>query len=98
MLKYNDIPNWIVGLEQEDLELIKKMTIYSGSLKELAKEYNVTYPTIRLKINKLIKKIKDSEKDEPDLYIEKIKALALNDKISIEVAKELIKDYQRLKK
>lgn len=98
MLKYNDIPNWIVGLEQEDLELIKKMIIFSGSLKELAKEYNVTYPTIRLKINKLIKKIKDSEKDEPDLYIEKIKALALNDKISIEVAKELIKDYQRLKK
>ena len=98
MLKYNDIPNWIVNLESEDLEFIKKIIIFSGSLKDLAKEYNVTYPTIRIKLNKLIKKINASEKEEPDLYIEKIKTLAINDKISIDIAKELIKDYQRLKK
>ena len=95
MLKYNDIPNWIVNLESEDLEFIKKIIIFSGSLKDLAKEYNVTYPTIRIKLNKLINA---SEKEEPDLYIEKIKTLAINDKISIDIAKELIKDYQRLKK
>ena len=98
MLKYNDIPNWVLELNIDELEFIRKIIVNSGSLKELAKEYNITYPTIRNKLNKLIEKINLSDKEYQDEYIEKIKKLTLEDKIDLEVAKELIKEYKLIKK
>ena len=98
MLKYNDIPNWILKLNLDELEFIRKIIVNSGSLKELAKEYNITYPTIRNKLNKLIEKINSSNEENQDEYIEKIKKLTLEDKIDLDVAKELIKEYKLIKK
>lgn len=98
MLKYNDIPNWILKLNLDELEFIRKIIVNSGSLKELAKEYNITYPTIRNKLNRLIEKINSSNEENQDEYIEKIKKLTLEDKIDLDVAKELIKEYKLIKK
>ena len=66
-----DLPNWLLNLETEDLSFIKRLIISSGSLKELAKEYNISYPTIRLRLDKLIEKIKLFDTNETDIYIEK---------------------------
>ena len=38
------VPEWMAGLEDEDLVFIKKFVLASGSLKEMAGEYGVTYP------------------------------------------------------
>ncbi len=95
MLNYNDIPNWIVNLEIEDIAFIKKLVLFSGSLKDLAKEYEVSYPTIRIRMDKLIEKVKIFDREEPDPYIEKIKLLAVNDKIDLDTAKILIQEYRR---
>lgn len=97
MLKFEEAPNWLINMELEDIAFIKKLVLHSGSLKDLAKEYNVTYPTIRLRMDKLIEKIKIYDKEQPDPYIEKIKVLALNDKIDIDTAKILIEEYRRSK-
>lgn len=97
MLKYDDIPNWIINLEIEDIAFIKKLILFSGSLKELAREYEVSYPTIRLRMDKLIEKVNIFDREEPDPYIEKIKLLAINDKIDLETAKILIQEYKRSK-
>lgn len=97
MLKFDDIPNWIVNLEIEDIAFIKKLILFSGSLKELAREYGVSYPTIRLRMDKLIEKVNIFDREEPDPYIEKIKLLAINDKIDLETAKILIQEYKRSK-
>ncbi|MCG9844036.1 DUF2089 domain-containing protein, partial [Staphylococcus argenteus] len=35
----------------------------SGSLKQLSEEYRVSYPTIRLRLDRLIEKIKINESD-----------------------------------
>ena len=51
------VPDWMVNLEDEDVVFIKKFILSSGSLKEMAKEYDVTYPTVRLRLDKLIQKI-----------------------------------------
>ena len=52
-----------------------------------------------LEINeKLIEKVKVYEKSVDDPYIEKIKVLAIEDKIDIETAKALISEYRRSKK
>lgn len=97
MLKYDEIPNWLVNLENEDLMFIKKLIIFSGSLKDLANEYGVTYPTIRIRMNKIIEKVNLYDKKEEDEYISKIKSLALSEKIDIETAKYLIQEYRRVK-
>jgi hypothetical protein len=49
---------WLDFLSEEDLAFIKRFVLASGSLKELAGAYGVTYPTIRLRLDRLIQKIK----------------------------------------
>lgn len=51
------VPEWMINLDDEDISFIKRFILASGSLKEIAKEYKVTYPTVRLKLDKLIQKI-----------------------------------------
>ncbi len=97
MLKFEELPNWLVNLEIEDLAFIKRLILFSGSLKDLAKEYEVTYPTIRIRMDKLIEKVHIYDKEEPDPFIEKIKLLAINDKIDLDTAKILIQEYRRAK-
>ena len=97
MLTYEEIPNWILKLELEEIEFIKKLILFSGSLKDLAKDYNVTYPTIKIRVDKIIEKVKANDNREIDPYIEKIKTLALNDKIDYETAKILINEYKKVK-
>jgi hypothetical protein len=90
-----EIPEWILDLEDEDLNFIRNFILASGSLKEIAKRYDVTYPTIRLRLDKLIQKIRlhDTEATEP--YIALIKKLAIDEKISLETAKLLIGAYKK---
>ena len=89
------IPDWMVNLEDEDVVFIKKFILSSGSLKEMAKEYDVTYPTVRLRLDKLIQKIKIEDKVEENSYISLIKRYAVDDKIDFETAKVLISEYKK---
>lgn len=95
MLKYADFPSWILNLEIEDVNFIKRFILNSGSLKDLSKEYGVTYPTIRQRLDKLIQKVNLYDKKDNDLYIEQIKALAIDGKIEFDVAKLLISEYKK---
>lgn len=47
----------LVGLEREDLDLITQFVLTSGSLKDLAQHYGVSYPTIRTRIDQLIERL-----------------------------------------
>lgn len=93
----NIVPDWINNLEDEDIVFIKKFILASGSLKEIASEYNVTYPTVRLRLDRLIQKIKISEDTANEPYIALIKRLAINDKIDFDTAKILISEYKNIK-
>ena len=89
------VPSWLEDLEDEDLSFIKNFLLASGSLKEMASIYNVTYPTVRLRLDRLIQKIKMSETSESEPYIKLIKKIALNDKIDFDTAKLLISEYKK---
>lgn len=89
------IPDWMVNLEDEDVTFIKKFLQASGSLKEMARQYGVTYPTVRLRLDKLIQKIQISEDTANEPYIGLIKRLAVNEKIDFDTAKILIAEYKR---
>ncbi|MFW6030554.1 MAG: DUF2089 family protein [Halanaerobiales bacterium] len=91
------VPEWMINLENEDLEFIKKFIMSSGSLKEMANHYSVTYPTVRLRLDRLIQKIKISQNTSNDSYISLVKRLALNDKIDFDTAKILISEYKKIK-
>jgi hypothetical protein len=92
------VPEWMVNLDDEDVSFIKKFILASGSLKEIANQYGVTYPTVRLRLDKLIQKIQISEDTANEPYIALIKRLALNEKIDFETAKILINEYKKTKK
>lgn len=51
-------PAWIEQCTGEDLSFARRMILASGSLKELAAQHDVSYPTIRLRLDRLIEKIK----------------------------------------
>ena len=90
------VPDWMSNLEDEDVVFIKKFLLASGSLKEIAKQYGVTYPTVRLRLDKLIRKIQLSEDTENEPYIALIKRLAVTDKLDFDTAKILIREYKKL--
>lgn len=88
------LPEWINNLTAEDLNFIKGFVLSSGSLKEMAKEYGVSYPTVRLRLDRLIDKIKMEDDVENSSYIKLIKKLALDDKLDFDTAKLLIRAYR----
>lgn len=92
------VPEWMANLDDEDVSFIKKFLLSSGSLKEIAKQYSVTYPTVRLKLDKLIQKIYISEDANNEPYISLIKRLAVNDKVDFDTAKLLISEYKKAKR
>ena len=91
------VPEWITGLDDEDLAYIKKFLLASGSLKEIALQYGVTYPTVRLRLDKLIQKIAIVDDNTNDPYISLIKRLAVDDKLDFDTAKILINEYKKIK-
>ena len=95
--EYNDFPDWIQTMQEDELNFIKMFVLLSGSLKDVAKEYDVSYPTVRLRLDKIISKIKESDNQEKSTMEDLIKYLALEEKIDLETAKILLKTYRKEK-
>ena len=91
------MPVWMAELEDEDLTFVKKFLLASGSLKEVASLYGVSYPTVRLRLDRLIQKIQLTENAEADPYISLVKRLAVDDKLDFDTAKLLIQSYKKTK-
>lgn len=62
---------WLDSLQDEDLNFMKRFILASGSLKDLADIYGVSYPTIRLRLDRLIKKIELAESEKPISELER---------------------------
>ena len=91
------VPEWMADLDEEDVVFIRRFLLASGSLKEVAGEYGVSYPTVRLRLDRLIQKIRLSDDRAADPYVALIKRLAVNDKVDFEAAKLLISEYRKIK-
>jgi hypothetical protein len=86
-----DFPAWLQHLEEEDHQFIKKLVLVSGSLKELADQYGVSYPTIRLRLDRLMERIRTLDEHEPgDGFQAKIRLLVADGEMSPKLAKELL--------
>ena len=97
-MKPETLPDWLAGLDEEDLGFIKKFLLSSGSLKEVAQLYGVTYPTVRLRLDRLIQKIRLSDDVAAEPYDTVSKRLAVNAKLAFDTAKLLISEYKKTQK
>jgi hypothetical protein len=93
-----EIPDWMSELENEDLTFIKHFLESSGSLKEIALLYGVTYPTVRLRLDRLIQKITINQNTTEDAFIRSVKKLALDEKITVDAARTIITKYKDTKR
>ena len=89
-----DVPSWILSLDKESIEFIRKFIINSGSLKNISKIYNVSYPTVRTKLDTLIKKIELNSQIEDVEFVNMIKNLVIDERMSLETAKLIIDKYK----
>ena len=96
-MEIDKIQQWILALEQEDVTFLKNFVLKSGSLKEIAKLYEVSYPTVRQRRDKLIQKIELSDQKEDEPFSTFIKGLAVDSRIDLETAKIIIEKYKQEK-
>ncbi|MFF2288974.1 DUF2089 family protein [Peribacillus butanolivorans] len=89
-----EIPGWIMSLDKESVEFIRKFILNSGSLKNMAKIYDVSYPTVRSKLDHLIKKIELNSKKEDVEFVNLIKNLVIDERLSLDTAKLIIDKYK----
>ena len=87
---------WLGLLTDADISFMRSFVLRSGSLKQLAQTYGVSYPTIRSRLNKLIAKIEVYESIE-DPFIVQIRALALEQNISSDIISKISEIYDKEK-
>jgi hypothetical protein len=93
------LPVWVTDLSAEDLEFLRRFVLASGSLKALAAEYRVSYPTIRLRLDRIIDRVKASETlQDVDPMTRKIRHLVAEGALDPAAGKALLDTYARTKK
>ena len=93
-----DLPAWVTRLDDADLNLIRRFVLASGSLKQLAADYQVSYPTIRNRVDALIERLKLLDANAADDALEaKIRVLVGSGEMEPGIGKELLKLHRNTK-
>ena len=87
---------WIERLSDEDRNFLKRFLLASGSLKAVAAEYGISYPTVRLRLDRLIEKVKvyDSLQIRSEFERE-VRALLADGKIDAATMKTLLAKHRQ---
>jgi len=81
----------VAKLSDEDVSFIKRFVLASGSLKDLATAYGISYPTVRLRLDRLIEKIKVLEAHDIVSEFERtLRASYAEGRIDMETLKTLL--------
>jgi hypothetical protein len=86
---------WADGLSDEDLVFLKRFLLASGSLKALGQTYGVSYPTIRLRLDRLIEKVKIlDEHRHVDAFERRLRLLHAEGRIDMAALKDLLSAHR----
>ncbi len=89
-------PQWIDYLDDEDRVFVKRFVLHSGSLKALAEDYGVSYPTVRLRLDRLIEKIRVVEYHGPqDTFELLLRTKFAEGRLDERTLRELLDAYAR---
>jgi hypothetical protein len=93
-----ELPTWVASLEEDDLQLIRRFVLASGSLKDLAAEYEVSYPTIRARVDAVIERLRVLDRNSADDVLEaRMRILVAEGELAPRMAKELIRLHKEAK-
>ena len=82
---------WVDRVSDEDLNFIKRFILASGSLKAVAAEYRISYPTVRLRLDRLIAKIQIFEAEKITSEFERqVRAMSAEGRIDVATMKQLL--------
>lgn len=87
--------DWFDRLTDEDRTFLKRFVLAGGSLKDLAAEYRVSYPTIRLRMDRLIEKVRlfDSLTAMSE-FERQVRALYAEGRIDLDTLKRLLEAHR----
>ena len=92
----DSIPEWMKELTEEDWQFVKRLILASGSLKDVANQYGISYPTVRIRLNRLIKKVATFDSAKPKtVFHRKVQMLVTDGMLNISVAKSLIREFEK---
>src|SRR5947199_4742568 len=79
-------------LNDDDLEFVQRLVLASGSLKDVATEYGVSYPTIRGRLDKLIGRLRGLvEGRPPDPMADLLADLIARGEVAASAARAVLK-------
>src|SRR5262245_8748552 len=88
--------SWLDLVSDEDLAFVRRFVLASGSLKEMAQIYGVSYPTVRLRLDRLIGKIQALDNPESATELERVaRGLFAEGKLDVESLKSLLRAQRR---
>jgi hypothetical protein len=81
-------------LSGEEQDFVHEFILSSGSLKEMAEKLEISYPTVRKKLDTIIKKLQqgEAEKQVRKSKQQRVIELAEKGKISVQAADEIVKE------
>jgi hypothetical protein len=89
------VPAWFDALSDEEREFVRRFLLSSGSLKALADEYGVSYPTVRSRVDRLIAKVEAATDPKvADPFQRKLRVLVADGQIAATTARELLDAYR----
>ena len=88
----------LFSLTDEELDLVLQLVLASGSLKDLARVYQVSYPTIRASLDRLIERLKRFANGSPqDSMVQLLADLVERGDIKASTAKSIRDLHRQLK-
>ena len=89
---------WLEALDEEDLAFLKRFLLSSGSLKDVARNYGVSYPTVRLRLDRLIQKVEVADEfTEAGPFESRLRLLLAEGTIDAEAFRQLLSAHQEEK-
>lgn len=91
-----ELPEWLKLLDDEDIQFIKRFVMASGSLKALAEEYGISYPTLRARLDRLIEKISVTESPKfKDPFQQRLQLMLIDGVIDSNTARKLLTAHKQ---
>lgn len=86
--------DWTSALNADELAFVRRFLLASGSLKQLAEDYEVSYPTIRLRLDALIGKVNALGQGGPPSALRlAVRRMVAEGEMQIDVARKLLKAH-----
>jgi hypothetical protein len=85
---------WVENLTPDELTFVRRFLLASGSLKQLAEEYDVSYPTLRARLDQLIAKVQQAgPEQEPSVLRLLVRKMVRDGTLEVDMGRKILKAH-----